>query len=99
MISMTNADEPSSKFRDKLRRLSEKVDQLAAGTAVQQMTEEVREEVSEISHLVKDCEREWTKTAKVFEGEIGELRLANETLQAKGALHEAVFEDSDDGIV
>jgi PAS domain S-box-containing protein len=48
---------------------------------------------------VKDCEREWIKAAEIFEGRIEELRLANEMLQAKGAFHEAVFENSDDGIV
>jgi PAS domain S-box-containing protein len=99
MISMTNVDDPSYKSRDQLRRLSEKVDQLAAGTAVRKMTKEVREMVAEIRYLVKDCEREWTKTAEIFEGEIRELKLENEMLQAKGALHEAVFENSDDGIV
>ena len=96
---MTNVDDPSFKFRDQLRRLSEKVDQLAAGTAVQQRTEEDREMLAKIRLLVKACEREWTKVAQSFEGEIQELRLANEMLQAKGALHEAVFENSDDGIV
>ena len=75
------------------------MDQLAAGTAVQQRTEEDREMVAKIRLLVKACEREWTKVAQSFEGEIQELRLANEMLQAKGALHEAVFENSDDGIV
>jgi PAS domain S-box-containing protein len=75
------------------------VDQLAAGTAVQQRTEEDGEMVAKIRLLVKACEREWTKVAKSFEGEIQELRLENEMLQAKGALHEAVFENSDDGIV
>ena len=96
---MTNVDDPSFKFRDQRKSTREKVDQLAAGTAVQKMTKEVREMVAEIRYLVKDCEREWTKTAEIFEGEIRELRLENEMLQAKGALHEAVFEDSDDGIV
>ena len=96
---MTNVDDPSFKFRDQLRRLSEKVDQLAAGTAVQQRTEEDREMLAKIRLLVKACEREWTKVAQSVEGEIQELRLANEMLQAKGALHEAVFENSDDGIV
>jgi PAS domain S-box-containing protein len=99
MISMTNVDDASFKFRDQLKRLGEKVDQLAAGTAVQQRTEEDREMVAKIRLLVKACEREWTKVAKSFEGEIQELRLENEMLQAKGTLHEAVFENSNDGIV
>jgi len=96
---MSNVDDQSFKFRDQLRKLSEKVDQLAAGTAVQQRTEEAREMVAKMRLLVKACEREWTKAAQSFEVEIQELRLANEMLQAKGALHEAVFENSDDGIV
>ena len=37
---MTNVDDPSFKFRDQRKRLSEKVDQLAAGTAGQKRTEE-----------------------------------------------------------
>jgi PAS domain S-box-containing protein len=86
-------------FKEQLRRLGEKVEQLAASTAVQQMPEEIREMVAEIRHLATDCEGEWTRIAAVFEGEIKELRLTNEMLQAKGALHEAVFENSDDGIV
>lgn len=96
---MTNVDDPSFKFRDQLRSLCEKVDRLADGTAAQQVPEEIRETVVEVRHLVKDCEREWTKVADIFQGEIQELRLENEMLEAKGALHEAVFEDSDDGIV
>ncbi|MEW6112831.1 MAG: PAS domain-containing protein, partial [Thermodesulfobacteriota bacterium] len=96
---MTNVENPNFKFKDQLTRLSEKVDQLAARTAVQQTTAEALEMVAEIRRVVKDCEREWTKAADILEGEIQKLRLENEMLQAKGALHEAVFENSDDGIV
>ncbi len=99
MISMTDVNDSSFRFGDRLRRLSDKIDQLAAGTAVQQMTQEIRETVAEIDRLAKDCKEEWTKSAAIFEEVIGELRRSNEMLQAKGALHEAVFENSNDGIV
>jgi PAS domain S-box-containing protein len=99
MISMTKVDNSNFKFKDQLTRLSEQVGQLAAGTAAPQISEEVVEMVAEMRRLVKDCEREWTKAAEIFEGEIQKLRLEIEMLQAKGALHEAVFENSDDGIV
>jgi len=99
MISMTSVDDTGFKFREQLGRLREKVDRLSAGKAAPQMPEEVRQTVAEIRNILKDCEREWTKTAEIFERGIQDLRLENEMLQAKGALHEAVFEDSDDGIV
>jgi PAS domain S-box-containing protein len=99
MTVMKNINDPGSTFRDHVSKIRDKLRQLEGYVGDKQVSQHIHEIVAEISLRVKACEREWTKATESFEGEIEELRLANEMLQAKGALHEAVFENSDDGIV
>jgi PAS domain S-box-containing protein len=96
---MTNVDDPGSTLKTQLMRLSERLGRILPPTADHEMTKEVREIVAELGHVAGACERESRRIAEIFGEEIRGLRLENEMLQAKGALHEAVFENSDDGIV
>jgi hypothetical protein len=81
---MTHINDPRAALMARLRKFSERLGLPGAANADQQMTEHVRA-LSELRHLVKACERESTKMAKIFEEEIRELRLANEMLRARGA--------------
>jgi len=86
---MTHVHDPRATLTAQLREFSETLGGLEAAAADQQMTEHVRALISDLRHFVKACERESTKMAKIFEQEIRELRLANEMLRARSALHEA----------
>lgn len=94
---MTNGND--SRIALKLRELHERVDELRAAITGDQVNEYVREVVADLRRLAKACERASTNMIESFSAEIRDLRLAKETLQAKGALHDAVFENSNDGIV
>ncbi len=96
---MTNIDHSRTALRNQLRELHERLDDLRTAVAYDEMGKYVRDTVADLRRLAKACERE---SANVIESscvEIRDLRVANETLRAKGALHEAVFENSNDGIV
>ncbi len=88
-----------SRIALKLRELQERLDELRAAITYNQTDEYVRQIVADLRRLTKECERASTNTIEGSNAEIKGLRLANETLKAKGALHEAVFENSNDGIV
>ncbi len=96
-VHMTNVND--SRIGLKLRELHERLDELRAAITHDQTGEYVREVVADLRRLAKGCERASTNMIENFSAEIRDLRLANETLKAKGALHEAVFENSNDGIV
>lgn len=94
---MTNIND--SLIALKIGELHERLDELRAAITYDQAGEYVREVVADLRGLVRACEREFASMIESSSAEIRDLELANETLQAKGALHEAVFENSDDGIV
>lgn len=94
---MTNVND--SQIALKIRELHERLDELRAAVTYDQADEYVREKVADLRRLARACEREFVNMVEGFSADIRDLKLANETLQAKGALHEAVFENSDDGIV
>lgn len=96
---MKNLNDPGSTLRDHVSKIRGRLRQLGANAGDKEVSEQIREIVSELGHLVKTCELGSTRMGKSFEGEIRELRLANETLEARSALHQAVFENSDDGII
>jgi PAS domain S-box-containing protein len=96
---MKNIDDPGFTLKTQLVGLSERLGRMLPPTADRQMTKQVRDIVTELGHVAKACERDSRKSAEALVNEIRELRLANEMLQARNALHEAVFENSDDGIV
>ncbi len=96
---MKNLNDPGSTLRDHVRKIRDRLRQLRANAGDKEVNEHIREIVSELGHLVKTCEPGSTRMGESFEGEIRELRLANETLEARSALHQAVFENSDDGII
>jgi PAS domain S-box-containing protein len=94
---MTNVND--SRIPPRLRELHERLDELRAAITYEQSDDYVHEVVTDLRRLAKACEREFAGMIEGLSGEIRELKLANETLRAKGALHEAVFENSNDGIV
>jgi sigma-54 dependent transcriptional regulator, acetoin dehydrogenase operon transcriptional activator AcoR len=96
---MTNINDPRAVLRNQQKDLHERLDELRAATTYDQTDEYVREVLVDLRRLAKACERASTNMIESFSAEIRDLKLANETLQAKGTLHEAVFENSNDGIV
>jgi len=96
---MKNPNDPGSALRDHVSKIRDRLRQLGANAGDKEVSEHIREIVSELGHLVKTCELGSMRMGKSFEGEIRELRLDNETLEARSALHQAVFENSDDGII
>src|SRR5271157_3372928 len=99
MIVMKNLNDPDSTLRDHVSKIRDRLRQLGANVGDKQVSEHIREIVSELGYLVKTCELGSRRMGESFEGEIRELRLADEMLEARSALHQAVFENSDDGII
>jgi sigma-54 dependent transcriptional regulator, acetoin dehydrogenase operon transcriptional activator AcoR len=96
---MTHIDHSRTALKVQLRELHERLDDLRTAVAYDGMSKYARDAVAELRRLVKACERESANIIESSIAEIRDLRVANETLRAKGALHEAVFENSNDGIV
>ncbi|MGO8822893.1 MAG: sigma 54-interacting transcriptional regulator [Desulfomonilaceae bacterium] len=93
---MANID--NSLLARKLRELHKKLDELQTATC-NNSGEHVHEMLVDARRLTKTCEREFANIIESFTSEIRNMKIANETLRAKGALHESVFENSNDGIV
>jgi sigma-54 dependent transcriptional regulator, acetoin dehydrogenase operon transcriptional activator AcoR len=96
---MSNTHELSSGFGTALRALSDRLEDLLAAISCDSVTGRTQEIAADLRHLVKQVERETANTSSPFETEMRALRLENETLRAKGELHETLFENSNDGIV
>ena len=96
---MANTHEYSSGLGIQLKALSGRLEELFADTYCDPTTGRTQKAVADLRHLVKLVEREAANMSSRLETEIRDLRLANETLKAKGELHETLFENSNDGIV
>lgn len=96
---MANTRECCSRLENQLKALSDRLEDLLAPTPGDPVTERTQKVAADFRHLVKLVQREATNLSSRFESEIRALKLANETLRAKGELHETLFENSNDGIV
>lgn len=96
---MPNTHEYPAGLGIQMRALRDRLQDLLAALPGDCMTERTHEVAADLRHLVKMVEREAAAVSSKFEAEMRALELANETLKAKGELHETLFENSNDGIV
>lgn len=96
---MANTHDHGSGVRGQLRTLSDRMEELLRTMPCNPETEYARHIAADLRRLMKGVERDASSASSRLEEEIRGLKLANETLRAKGELHETLFENSDDGIV
>jgi PAS domain S-box-containing protein len=96
---MANTHDQSSGLGIQLIALTNRLENLLGTIPCDPMSGRTRDVAAEVRQLLRLVDREAGSISSRLEEEVRALRLANETLRAKGELHETLFENSDDGIV